>query len=261
MEPMSTDTGGTINIEADGAVRVVTLNRPDHANAVNNEMHSSFARIWDEIAEDPDARAVMLTGAGDKFFSAGGDLVQWLENFVEDPVKRRAGMRDARRIVRDMVDFPLPVVAAVNGPAVGFGCSVAVLCDIVLISDRAFLADTHVASGIVAADGGALAWPLLMSLLKAKEYLMLGERIPAQLAVELGLANRVVPHDQVKEEGLALAHRLAALPAAAVQDTKRALNLHVQRAITGILEYGLSAESETFTTPEHRASIDAFLNR
>jgi enoyl-CoA hydratase len=261
MESMSTDTGGTITIEADGPVRIVTLNRPEHANAVNNAMHSSFARIWDEMAEDPDARAVMLTGAGDKFFSAGGDLVEWLQNNVENPVTRRAGMRDARRIVRDMVDFPLPVVAAVNGPAVGFGCSVAVLCDIVLVSDRAFFSDTHVASGIVAADGGAVAWPLLMSLLKAKEYLLLGERIPAELAVELGLANRVVPHDDLKREALALTHRLAALPPAALQDTKRALNLHVQRAITGILEYGLSAESETFTTPEHRAAIDAFLDR
>ena len=258
---MSTDSIGTITVEIDQAVRVVTLNRPDHANAVNNPMHSRFARIWDELAEDPDARAVVLTGAGDEFFSAGGDLVQWLENFVENPVSRRAGMRDARRIVRDMVDFPLPIVAAVNGPAVGFGCSVAVLCDIVLMSDRSYLADTHVASGIVAADGGSLAWPLLMSLLKAKEYLLLGERIPASLAVELGLANRVVPHEQVKEEALVLAHRLAALPPAAVQDTKRALNLHLQRAMTGILEYGLSAESETFTTPEHRAAIDRFLDR
>ena len=117
------------------------------------------------------------------------------------------------------------------------------------------------ASGIVAADGGSLAWPLLMSLLKAKEYLLLGERIPAALAVELGLANRVVPHEQVKEEALAVAHRLAALPPAAVQDTKRALNLHLQRAMTGILEYGLTAESETFTSPEHRAALEAFLNR
>ncbi|HEY3669639.1 MAG TPA: enoyl-CoA hydratase/isomerase family protein [Acidimicrobiia bacterium] len=250
----------TITIENDGPVRIVSLNRPDHANAVNNAMHSSFARIWTEMLDDTDARAVMLTGTGNNF-SAGGDLVEWLHNYVENPVTRRAGMRDARRIVRDMIDFPLPIVAAVNGPAIGFGCSIAVLCDIVLVSDRAFFADTHVASGIVAGDGGSVAWPLLMSLLKAKEYLLLGDRIPAQLAVDLGLANRVVPHDDVKTEALALAHRLAALPAHAVQDTKRALNLHVQRAISGILEYGLSAESEAFTSPEHRAAIDRFLER
>lgn len=247
-----------ITVTADGGVRIVTLDRPEHGNAVNNTMHRAFSRLWDDLADDLDARAVVLTGAGSTF-SVGGDLVEWLQNYVEDPVTSRLGMRDARRIVRDMIDFPLPIVAAVNGPAVGFGCSIAVLCDIVLISDRAFLADTHVASGLVAGDGGSVAWPLLMSLLKAKEYLFLGERIPAQVAVDIGLANRVVPHDQVKEEALALAHKLAALPPRALQDTKRALNLHLERAISGILEYGISAESECFRTPEHRAAIDRFL--
>jgi enoyl-CoA hydratase len=249
-----------IFVAVDGPVRIVTMNNPDNANAVNNRMHTAFTRLWGTLADDPDARAVLVTGTGD-YFSAGGNLVEWLETHVNNPVTRRAGMRDARRIVRDMIDFPLPVVAAVNGPAVGFGCSIAVLCDIVLMSDRAFFADTHVASGLVAGDGGSVLWPLLMSLLKAKEYLMLGERIKADKAVELGLANRVVPHEQIKQEGLAVAHRLAALPPRAVQDTKRTLNLHAQRAITGILEYGISAETECFTTPEHRAAIDKFLNR
>ncbi|TRW79624.1 enoyl-CoA hydratase/isomerase family protein [Mycolicibacterium sp. 018/SC-01/001] len=249
-----------ILVAADGPVRIVTLNNPENANAVNNTMHTAFSRLWSLLADDPDARAVLLTGSGD-FFSAGGDLVEWLHTHVENPVTRRAGMRDARRIVRDMIDFPLPVVAAVNGPAIGFGCSIAVLCDIVLMSDRAFLADTHVASGLVAGDGGSVLWPLLMSLLKAKEYLLLGERISATTAVELGLANRVLPHADTKAEGLALAHRLAALPPRAVQDTKRTLNLHAQRALTGILEYGISAETECFTTDEHRAAIDKFLTR
>ncbi|WP_156688029.1 enoyl-CoA hydratase/isomerase family protein [Mycobacterium sp. Marseille-P9652] len=249
-----------ILVATDGPVRIVTLNNPDDANAVNNTMHTAFTRLWADLAEDPEARAVLITGTGD-YFSAGGNLVEWLETHVNNPVTRRAGMRDARRIVRDMIDFPLPVVAAVNGPAVGFGCSIAVLCDIVLMSDRAFFADTHVASGLVAGDGGSVLWPLLMSLLKAKEYLMLGERIKADKAVELGLANRVVPHAEIKQEGLKVAHRLAALPPRAVQDTKRTLNLHAQRAITGILEYGISAETECFTTPEHRAAIDKFLGR
>lgn len=249
-----------IAVESDGAVRIVTLNRPEQANAVNNDMHWAFARLWSDIAEDPDARAVVLTGAGNTF-SAGGDLVAWLEHYVENPVTRRAGMRDARRIVREMIDFPLPIIAAVNGPAVGFGCSIAVLCDLVLMSDRSFFADTHVASGLVAGDGGSVVWPLLMSLVRAKEFLLLGERITPQLAVEIGLANRVVPHDELHAEALSLAHRLAALPARAVQDTKRALNLHVERAISGILEYGISAETECFTTPEHRAAIDRFIER
>jgi enoyl-CoA hydratase len=250
----------SILIESDGPIRIVTLNRPEQANAVNKEMHSAFARLWPTLSEDEDARAVVLTGAG-RAFSAGGDLVQWLENYVENPVTRRAGMREARRIVREMIEFPLPVIAAVNGPAVGFGCSIAVLCDIVLMSDRAYFADTHVASGIVAGDGGSVMWPLLMSLLKAKEYLLLGERIPADVAVSIGLANRVVAHDEVFDEAKRVAHKLAALSPRAVQDTKRTLNLHIERAINGILEYGISAETECFTTPEHREAIERFIER
>lgn len=249
-----------IEIEEAGAVRIVRLNRPHQANAVNNDMHWAFARLWSDLAEDTDARAVVLTGAGSTF-SAGGDLVAWLEHYVDNPVTRRAGMRDARRIVREMIDFPLPIIAAVNGPAVGFGCSIAVLCDLVFMSERAYFADTHVASGLVAGDGGSVVWPLLTSLLRAKEYLLLGERIPAQVAVDIGLANRVVPHDELFAESMRVAERLASLPARAVQDTKRSLNLHVERAISGILEYGISAETECFTTPEHRAAIDRFLDK
>jgi enoyl-CoA hydratase len=250
----------SILVRSEGPVRVVTLNRPAHANAVNHEMHSSFARLWPTLADDEDARAVVLTGAGSAF-SAGGDLVQWLENYVENPVTRRAGMREARRIVREMIEFPLPIIAAVNGPAVGFGCSIAVLCDIVLMADDAFFADTHVASGIVAGDGGSVMWPLLMSLLRAKEYLLLGERIPADVAVSIGLANRVVPRDELAGEAMRLAEKLSALSPRAVQDTKRALNLHIERAINGILEFGISAETECFTTPEHRAAIERYIDR
>ena len=155
-----------ILVASDGPVRIVTLNNPDNANAVNNAMHGAFARLWNTLGEDPDARAVLVTGTGE-YFSAGGNLVEWLETHVNNPVTRRAGMRDARRIVRDRVDFPLPIVAAFNGPAVGFGCSIAVVCDIVLMSDRAFFADTHVASGLVAGDGGCLVWPQAAGMLRA----------------------------------------------------------------------------------------------
>jgi enoyl-CoA hydratase len=259
-DPASEVDEPSILLESDGPVRIITLNRPDHRNAVNHEMHTAFTRLWPALTDDADARAVVITGAG-SFFSSGGDLVQWFENFVQNPITRRAGMKEARRVVREMVEFPLPVIAAVNGPAVGFGCSIAVLCDIVLMSERAFFADTHVASGIVAGDGGSVAWPLLMSLLRAKEYLLLGERIPASLAVEIGLANRVVAEGEVLKEALVLAHRLAKLSPIAVQDTKRALNLHLERAISGILDFAISAESETFTTPEHRAAIEPYLSK
>ncbi len=154
-----------------------------------------------------------------------------------------------------MVRFPLPVVAAVNGPAVGLGASVAVMCDIVYMADTAFLADPHVKVGLVAGDGGAALWPLLTSMLRAKEYLFTGARIPAAEAVSLGLANRVVDGAAVVEESVALADRLAAVPRQALQDTKRALNAHITRAIAGVLDFALAAEFITMGSEEHQRLV------
>jgi enoyl-CoA hydratase/carnithine racemase len=157
-----------------------------------------------------------------------------------------------------MAEFPKPLVAAVNGPAIGLGCSVAVSCDIVLMAESAYLADTHVNIGLVCGDGGAVAWPLMMSLLKAKEYLLLGDRIPAAEAVALGLANRVVPDAELMTQALALAHRLAEQPVQAVQETKRALNIHLQQAIRMVAPFALAAEGESFGTDDVRRTIERF---
>jgi enoyl-CoA hydratase len=129
------------------------------------------------------------------------------------------------------------------------------------LSDKAYLCDPHVSIGLTAADGGAPTWPLLMSLLKAKEYLFTGDRIGPELAVELGLANRVVPADQLLDAALALATRFAAQPRQAIQSTKRALNLHLERAMSGVLEYALSEEFKSFDEPEHQALVQAFLDK
>lgn len=241
-------------VEARGRVRVVTLNRPDQRNAIGAGLHRALADVWPHLAADREAGAVVLTGAGSAF-SAGGDL-SLLRTVHADAPARRAMLADAGRIVRELIDLPLPIVAAVNGPAVGLGCSLAVLCDVVYLAESAYLCDPHVAIGVTAGDGGTVAWPLLTSLLRAKEYLLTGDRIPAPVAVQLGLANRVVPDAAVLDEALTLAERLAALPPQAVQTTKRALNLHLARAATGILEFALASEHESLDTPEHRQIVD-----
>jgi enoyl-CoA hydratase len=153
------------------------------------------------------------------------------------------------------------VIAAVNGPAVGLGGSLAVSSDIVLMSDAAYLADTHVTIGLVAGDGGVVSWPFMTSLLKVKEYLFTGERIPAETAVQIGLANRVVPADQLMAEALLLAHKLEAQPPQALQETKRALNLHLQAAALRVLPYALAAESESFSTPEIAQTVRKFTEK
>jgi len=243
-------------VEQDGPVTVVTMNNPEMRNAFLDDLHEGMQEIWGMLAADHSVRAVVLTGAG-KAFSAGGDIPGFIRSY-EDPDHRRLSLRGARRLMDAMAEFPKPVVAAVNGPAVGLGCSVAVSCDLVLIAESAFLADTHVNIGLVCGDGGAASWPLMMSLLKAKEYLLLGERIPAAEAVALGLANRVVPDAELMTEAMALAQRLAAQPAQAVQETKRAINLHLQQAIALVAPFALSAEAESFATDDIRATIEKF---
>lgn len=233
----------------DGGIRVVTLNRPDQLNGVSAELHRRLAEVWDELADDPEARAVVLTGAG-RAFCAGGDF-DHLQAHHHDAVLRDRSIRLDRAIQTAMLRFPLPVVAAVNGPAVGLGCSLALGCDLVLIADDAYLADPHVSVGLVAGDGGVTLWPLLTSLLRAKEYLFTGDRIPASTAVELGLANRVVPSADLPDEALALARRLAAQPADALRATKAALAVVAEQVSRGGMEAALMAERATMTSDDH----------
>jgi len=245
-----------LNVSGTGPVRVITINRPEYLNAVNRELHHELALVWAELAEDRTARAVILTGAG-RAFCSGGDF-GWLAQVAVDPHERRRCMREARRIALEMAHFPLPVVAAVNGPAVGLGCSIAVLCDHVLMSEDAFLSDPHVAVGLAAGDGGAAAWPLYASLLQVKEYVLTGRRIAPVDAVRIGLANEVVPASGLMKRAEEIALAWSALPYQALQDTKRALNMHLERAMSGVLEFALAAESENFLSTEHAERVAAF---
>ncbi|MFF0085875.1 enoyl-CoA hydratase/isomerase family protein [Streptomyces canus] len=252
---MGGEESPVLTLSADGDVRIVTLNRPDHLNGVSEELHRRLAEIWDELAADAEARAVVLTGAG-RAFSAGGDFGHLLRHH-SDPALRERSIRLDRAIQTAMIRFPLPLVAAVNGPAVGLGCSLALGCDLVLMADDAYLADPHVSVGLVAGDGGVTLWPLLTSLLRAKEYLFTGDRIPAEKAVEIGLANRVVPAAELSGQALALAHRLAAQPAEALRATKAALAVVVEQVSRGGMEAALMAERSTMASPDYLRIVSA----
>lgn len=252
-------TDDELLIEIHGDVRIVVLNRPAALNAADETLHGRLASVWRTLAEDPEVRAIVLTGAG-KAFSGGGDL-DLLHRMTEDRELRSRIMDEAAEIVRTMTTVPVPIVAAVNGPAVGLGCSLAAMSDLVLVEEQAYFADPHVALGLVAADGGALTWPLLTSLLRAKEHLLLGDRLPAADAVAAGLANRVVPEGTSRDAALEVAQRLAALPPQAVRETKALLNTALRGAVDTSLSGALEAESASFDEPAFQANLARMLDR
>ena len=248
-----------VRVESDGPVRIVRLCRPAQLNAVNDDLHLGLTRVFPLLSADSDARAAVITGEG-RAFSAGGDF-DLLDRMVKDRVLRRDVIAEGRELVINMIRCRVPVVAAVNGPAVGLGCSVIALSDVVYMAESAYLSDPHVMVGLVAADGGPLTWPLHTSLLLAKEFAFTGDRIPAARAAQIGLANHVCPDGEVHAAALAAAHRIAKLPRQAVEATKRVLNLHVERSVLATIDFAMSAETESFETADLQKNVARFLER
>jgi enoyl-CoA hydratase len=246
-------------VQKTGAVHVVSINRPEAFNAVDEAVHHAFATIWRALTADDDVRAVVTTGVG-RSFSAGGDMVMF-GRLIEDPAARQFQINEARTVFLEVINFPKPLISAVNGPAVGLGCSIALLSDFLVMGESSYLADPHVAVGLVAGDGGAAMLPLLIGLMKAKEYVLLGDRMTAAGAEKLNLVTKIASDDTVLDEALTLGEKLAALPPQALRATKVAMNMHLSRAALGVLEYALAEEYTSFSTPEFHERVAAFRAR
>jgi enoyl-CoA hydratase/carnithine racemase len=246
--------------DADG-VRTLTLNRPDSANALTVEGAAELAERLEEAARDPAVRAVVLTGAGTAF-SAGGDL-GFLQELPSMPPARAAQVvyGTFQRLPRAIRGMDKPVVAAVNGPAVGAGCEIAVACDLRIASERARFGEVWIGLGCVPALGGMYLLPRLVGLGKATELVMTGEIIDAAEALRIGLVNRVVAPADLAEAAATLARRLARGPARALAVAKAALNRGLDSSLWAELDATVHAQVMCFTTPDFAEGVRALAER
>lgn len=247
----------SLKVEKQEGVAIVSLNRPEQLNTIDAPLHLELERIWLDIARDGEVRAAILTGAGEAF-SAGPDL-HYFQRVRADRSLPRVTQEGARQLIQNMLEVPQPLIAAINGDALSLGATMALFCDIVLAADNARIADTHVRYGLVAGDGGAVIWPLLIGVARAKEFLMTGDPIPAPQAEQLGLINRALPRDKLMPTALELARRLANGPTQAIQWTKLSVNRTLRQRVNQLLDTSLALEWHTMRSPQHREAIQALL--
>lgn len=243
-------------VERQDKVLTITLNAPENLNAFTGPMHRSMSRIWDEVNDDPDVNVVVLTGAG-RAFSAGGNLIA-MQQKIDNPEAWDAGMPEARRIVFRMLECDKPIIARVNGHAVGLGATVALLCDIIIAADHAKIGDPHVSAGLVAGDGGALIWPQLVGFARAKEYLFTGDLMTAAEAERIGLINHAVPADELDAKVYGLARRLASGAMRSIRWTKQTINVPLRQLAHSMMDLSLSLETQSNLSKDHQEAVRAF---
>jgi enoyl-CoA hydratase len=247
-------------VEKADKVATLTFNRPERLNAIDPATHTQFEDLMLEIDADDEVNAIVLTGAG-RAFCAGGDVKAMNDQGGGFGGVTRNPTRGGRNLVMNMLEVRQPIIAALNGDAVGLGATIALFCDVIIASETARIGDPHVRVGIVAGDGGAIIWPALIGPAKAKEYLMTGDLIPAPEAERIGLINKVVPRDEVMESAMAMARRLADGPGMAIQWTKYSVNKALRAQVNLSLDTSLALEALTFASEDHKEAARSFVEK
>jgi len=246
-----------VKIETAGRITTVTLNNPAALNAIDGPCERELIRFFREIAADRDTDVIVITGAG-RAFSAGGDI-HYMKRMLEKPDQFDA--EPAKQLVFALLDCPKPVIAKVNGHAVGLGATLALFCDVVFAAATAKFADPHVRMGFVAGDGGAIIWPLLIGHLRAKEYLMTGDALTASEAERIGLINHCVVPEELDQTVDAFAKRLASGATRAIAWTKVVANIDLKQKAHALFDASIAYEHLSNYTQDHREAVMAFLER
>ncbi|MBM4406179.1 MAG: enoyl-CoA hydratase/isomerase family protein [Chloroflexi bacterium] len=250
-------------VKVEDHIATITINRPERMNATNPAIHQGLEEILIAFNHDERVRCVILTGAGERAFSAGGDVkVMAKAAEVNEPPKTIGGiLRGGKWIIHDYLNCEVPTIAAINGDAAGFGATLALMCDITIMAETARIGDTHVRMGLVAGDGGALMWPFLIGMNRAKEMLMTGRLLKAHEALKYGLVNHVVPQGQVMPKALELAKELVEGAPMAIRWTKSALNQRIWQEVVSTHHYCAAVESLTAICEDKKEAALAFAQK
>jgi enoyl-CoA hydratase/carnithine racemase len=241
-------------------VAVITLNRPEAKNAFSPEMISLWDACLKEAKQDDSIRVIIVTGNGDTFCS-GGDIRDMAEGRLRSWGMKNFLWEGVHRIVLTMEDLDKPVIAAINGAAMGAGMDMALICDLRICSDKAMLAESYIMMGLVPGDGGAYFLPRLVGTSKALELLLTGHVLSPSEAFGLGIVNKVVPHDNLMEETMKLAGKIASKPPLAVRMMKRAVYQAQTSTLRSHLDYISSQLSLLSETEDHREAALSFLEK
>lgn len=246
----------TFAFERRGRVLTARIDQPATRNAVDATLHHELGRVFHDLNDDPGSDVIVLTGTGRRF-CAGGDY-GWFQEMVDRPDRWLSEVvPTAKRIIGGLLELEKPILCKLNGAAAGLGASVALLCDIVIASSDAVIGDPHVKVGLVAGDGGAIIWPQLVGIARAKEMLLTGAMLSAERAAALGLVNHVVAPEDLDARVDALADELAAGATQAIRWTKTVMNLELRRIHAALTDAALGYETITNSSADHREAVRA----
>lgn len=253
-----------IMLSIENSIAVVTLNRPDVRNAIDDEMRAQLITVLDNVANDPAVRAVVLTGQG-KGFCAGGDIAGMRERLKAAPgAVAYNGWRRQKRThqgVAALHGMPKPTIAAVNGAAVGLGCDMALSCDFVMASETATFSMSFIRRGLIPDGGGMYFLPRRVGLARAKELIFSGRSVDAKEALSIGIADRVSPAESLIANAVAWASELSRGSPAALALAKSILDRTFETTEEQLFALGREAQAICYTTSEHQDAVNAFLNK
>ncbi len=240
-------------------VITIAFNRPETFNAINDAVHKELVSIFPAVNQDDDIDIIILTGNGGAF-SAGGDL-RMLRDQHRDAVATSKGIHQDRILQNAILDLEKPMIAKVNGPAVGLGCTLALFCDFVFATPNSKFADPHVSVGLVAGDGGAYLWPMLVGYARARKYLLTGAFIDAEEAANIGLITDVVSEDELDATVEKIVTKLLNTPKYAVRWTKASINAGLKVTANAVIDLSAAFENVSMFMEDHKIAVEAMMDR